>query len=958
MEERGRELVEIPADGLCFLRALQHCLAVQHSESYSLKEIKIKIFEEITRKTKHYMAFHTAKTPQQMLQQVLEYLDKKIFATDIVDVVIGLCCNIFTVTLWIFQESESGKLESISYSTDQQDQKRRHVHLALYRDRRDVDGFGSHYNAVVSKKKNKGQLYMDISSGPPSPGEISTPVPSPSDEQNEFNPTLDVSEILPDFSSEPDASMYNLSTPDQRVLFPLETFAGIEKEPVLKVPYNINGNHSYSIDIQRGKWHKAQEDGRWFLMHTSTVRRSNTVRKSGKCLGSYICNNNNCPKYTSGKGRNTYAFTNIGLDLYECKTCGNVADRQFCGALKLTLFYPDRNVLEVFYAGTHTCSLKSRSAYNLIPQKMKKAVLKPILQKNPRATTKQISEEAAEHFLRLGKPDMAIQSIRLAQDRKLVAEMKQRVITRVTDQDPNSFAAVAELRKQLKSFDPYLIYKLNDGTLNDDISFVFKSSRCAAELALEMDYEDPENRSCLKEEPVYCDTMHSRVEHYKNITAWVKNPITRAVMRIATMEAKNEDTPTMTLFFNLLNEVLQKVSGKPKYKFNPSRFYVDEAGANKNAIAKVFGHDAVNRTVTCQWHFLQCARAKAMNVQERHRKTFLKLCKRWIRAATRSEYDSISAALRTLCERSEILPWFLWWEERKFHIVPAFRGFNLSGLNLAESGQSGMKPKTRKKLRLIDAAYKDCSQMMRQDEMYKAYIGNISKEIGKGLNIRQIQERDRRAQEDRARRYADALLRGDVNAQTDDEENTEGYRVFIPTDSARHRAPRYHSKKNLTEKRKKGTLSQEEAYISDASSIHSDEQEEVPQFVDDDFVSSVRATKLVFINNTIKRCYGCGQEFNHQQMVSPGNLVFSKKTRRMRPDGKGGQVKNKIATNAFFCARDMACMELEFPKVQKKHIYMGNLTFRNITPAHKKFLKLKGYWDAIIANRKLKAVYQ
>ena len=138
-----------------------------------------------------------------------------------------------------------------------------------------------------------------------------------------------------------------------------------------------------------------------------------------------------------------------------------------------------------------------------------------------------------------------------------------------------------------------------------------------------------------------------------------------------------------------------------------------------------------------------------MQVKECHRKTFLKLCKRWIAAATRSEYDSISAALRTLCEKSGILSWFMWWEERKFHIVPAFHGFNLRGLNLAESGQSGMKPKTRKKLRLIDAAYKDCSQMMCQDEMYKAYIGNISKEIGKGLNIRQIQERDHRAQEER-----------------------------------------------------------------------------------------------------------------------------------------------------------------------------------------------------------------
>ena len=77
----GRELVEIPADGLCFLRALQHYLAVQHSERYSLQEMKIKILEDITNKAKHDMAFHTAETPQEMLQQVREYLDKKIFAT-------------------------------------------------------------------------------------------------------------------------------------------------------------------------------------------------------------------------------------------------------------------------------------------------------------------------------------------------------------------------------------------------------------------------------------------------------------------------------------------------------------------------------------------------------------------------------------------------------------------------------------------------------------------------------------------------------------------------------------------------------------------------------------------------------------------------------------------------------------------------------------------------------------
>ena len=104
------------------------------------------------------------------------------------------------------------------------------------------------------------------------------------------------------------------------------------------------------------------------------------------------------------------------------------------------MFYPDDKVLEVFYAGTYTCSLKVRSPYNLMPEKMKKEVLKPILQKNPQATTKQISEEAAENFLCIGKPELARQSIRLAQDRKVVAEMKQEAITKVTDKDPNSFA--------------------------------------------------------------------------------------------------------------------------------------------------------------------------------------------------------------------------------------------------------------------------------------------------------------------------------------------------------------------------------------------------------------------------------------------------------------------------------------------------------------------------------------
>ena len=199
----------------------------------------------------------------------------------------------------------------------------------------------------------------------------------------------------------------------------------------------------------------------------------------------------------------------------------------------------------------------------------------------------------------------------------------------------------------------------------------------------------------------------------------------------------------------------------------------------------------MSRILGCQWLFLRSAQAKAKFVETRKRKSFIHLARRLIRAPTRDEYESVSRFLRAICENNNLVDWFTWWDERWFHIIPAFRGFNLSGTNLAESGQSGMGPLTRKKMKLVDAAYKDVAQMMRQDEQYRAYVGNISKEIGRGLNIRQIQERGRKSQEERAKMYSHALLHGDVNAMSD--EDDEEIVPFVPTDRSRHRPPMLHS---------------------------------------------------------------------------------------------------------------------------------------------------------------------
>ena len=589
LDDHGRDIVSIPWDGLSFVHCVQYSLAAVYNKIYSTAEIKEKILSEIRRKITFYRgSLQGVADAEGVVENIETYFDTHFYSTDIFDLLVMVTLNVFRITIWVFQEDEKKMLQSIRYVMEDEISQRRHIHMMLYNQKDDIMGLGNHYNSVVRKKYNNGEGYIDFgqqvenvdsaektsnlsslerkrqqnrssastsssTSGPSLEGNFPTPQNVPILFEHE-----DQDKVEHHFSADPDASEFNATSESQHVIFPEEIFEDIQPENVRCEPYNINGNHCYTINVPSKKWHKYQDDGRWFAMHTSTMRKLRMTRKIGKCLGSFVCRNDQCPKYTSGKGQNTYAFTSIGLNLFECKTCGHVAERDFCGALKLMKFHPETNILKVFYAGTHTCNLKVRTPYSNMSKKTKKDVLRPILQKNPKATVKEISEQAAESFICLGNADMVKEAVQMAQDKRFVAEMREEVLKLVCDKDPNSFKAIGELRESLKDYYPFFIYKINDGSFNDEVSYIFKSSTCAAELAIEMYCDDPENRSCLRDEPVCCDTMHSRVDHYKNVTAWFKNPITQLMMCIATMEIKREDTHTLQLFFNLLNEILQK----------------------------------------------------------------------------------------------------------------------------------------------------------------------------------------------------------------------------------------------------------------------------------------------------------------------------------------------------------------------------------------------------------------
>ena len=324
LDEKGKEIVSIPADGLCFFWGVQNNLGVQYNKKYSIHEIEEIILMEIGKRPKFYLGFYPeAENRKWLLEIVKEFFITKSFASTTVDLLIGATCNAFDFTLCVYQKNEKDLMQCIEYSTGQESQKQRCCKLILYRDRNDIQGLGSHYNLILSKKKNNGREYEDYGvqdinqqvpdqstynktikeenyiddfnfeeDGPPNPGLIITPKTSPDNMLDDFNPTY----IRPESTTEntfddPQAAIYNSRGEGERICFPYMAASDLTTENISQVPYNINGNHHYKIPVSGTNWHKLQEDRRWFFMRSSMMRHTNKVKKIGKCLGSYTCHN-------------------------------------------------------------------------------------------------------------------------------------------------------------------------------------------------------------------------------------------------------------------------------------------------------------------------------------------------------------------------------------------------------------------------------------------------------------------------------------------------------------------------------------------------------------------------------------------------------------------------------------------------------------------------------------------
>ena len=87
--------------------------------------------------------------------------------------------------------------------------------------------------------------------------------------------------------------------------------------------------------------------------------------------------------------------------------------------------------------------------------------------------------------------------------------------------------------KTVDARDPFLIYRVNDGNMNDMPDFVFKTSKEMLLLAHQMNQGGPDNP--LKDEVVYFDGSHSRCTGFITLGLFVLHPGMRSLLRLCSM---------------------------------------------------------------------------------------------------------------------------------------------------------------------------------------------------------------------------------------------------------------------------------------------------------------------------------------------------------------------------------------------------------------------------------------
>ena len=619
-------------------------------------------------------------------------------------------------------------------------------------------------------------------------------------------------------------------------------------------------------------------------------------------------------------------------------------------------------LLTVYHQGTHTCSPKPDRRVR------ERFAEENLLDRRIRNTPKEMRVDMVGYHVAMGDIEKAVEVAEMMDDKDLLEKIRYCAgdygVHITSESDVESFRNIMKMKKSSDLKDKYYIYKVGCKSTGADSSYVFKTSRQALEMALKMDLRNQVNGvntslhkvSSLAFERVHIDAMHSRCKNYKTLGMYVYHHGLRKMQVLASMDVEHENSAEITRFLKFFNEALAEVKKDPKYVWDPlSGFYCDEAGANFEAISAALGNNVLGKTVTCQWHFQNCARGQLKHVKTYDRETYKKMYKRLCYDTTRNDYERTVRSLDRICERAKITSWWEWWKARSVHIVPAFRGFGLPGLNLAEVGHR--KLIEGKRMSLTVCAWKDITAFIIQERDYIAFINNTSKVAGRGLNLFMQRRKDIREERRFIFQACDALERGDITLEDPALKET-----FVPNKRAKHRAPKSYTSGNPTQKRKSTPAAagrppkrKRRDMQEDLSSSESDDEggnsDTVPTHLEKIHLKKNPPT-LVFNVGRTKICSGCEIYYEKKEKREPLNLVFKFNMKRSWYH-KGMLHTNPYKSAAYFHARDLACLKCipELQNINMDGIYVDNATFAGLTDKHIAYLRKINMYEHLVRNR-------
>ena len=112
-----------------------------------------------------------------------------------------------------------------------------------------------------------------------------------------------------------------------------------------------------------------------------------------------------------------------------------------------------------------------------------------------------------------GNPELADYILETYQDTQIYNTAKKEIYINMAGEERHSTDAVATVKNMQDRFDWLHIYEVNDHKMNNQPSYVFKSSTLMAKIALLMD-QDHEEKVPFQDVVAFMDGLHSHVKDY------------------------------------------------------------------------------------------------------------------------------------------------------------------------------------------------------------------------------------------------------------------------------------------------------------------------------------------------------------------------------------------------------------------------------------------------------------